>query len=146
MAEAVTAMLEQNQIRGKVADIEDRYVLVINKGEDDGVELGMIFSVMDPDGVPVVDPDTGDQLGKRPIERLRVKIIDVYPRFSRAATYRMTAGLGMFTTTASLAEVMEGIVPGRERIANQPSESESPSKRVVTVNIGDPVRQIGEPT
>lgn len=43
---------EHQQIRGKVADIEDRYVLVINKGENDGVELGMIFSVMDPEGSP----------------------------------------------------------------------------------------------
>jgi hypothetical protein len=131
-------MPERSQVRGKVADIEDRYVLVINKGSDDGVEMGMIFAVMDREGAPVKDPDTGTELGRRPIELLRVKVIDVYPRFSRAATYRVTSPID-----GSITSFMQSW--GRARIANEQVDNGPTPESVVTVNIGDPVREIGGP-
>ncbi|NIL85511.1 hypothetical protein RhoFasGS6_02901 [Rhodococcus fascians] len=52
-------------IVGKVADIEDEYVLLINRGRAHGVESGMIFSIKDSEGLPVLDPDTQEEIGRR---------------------------------------------------------------------------------
>jgi len=137
-------MAERPQIRGKVADIEDRFILLINKGENDGVELGMIFAIMDPDGAPVIDPDTGDELGRRDTEKLRVKVIDVYPRFCRAETYRMTSPTGILGG-GNYGQITDFLstFSGRERIANQPPAREAqPTQAVVHVKIGDAVREI----
>lgn len=139
-------MSDHVQIRGKVADIEDRYVLVINKGSADGVQIGTIFGIMDPDGAPVIDPDSGEELGRREVEKLRVKVIDVYPRFCRASTYRMVSPLmGSIGASRSLRNITDSL-GGREHIVNQrvSEAQDSATQAAVTVNIGDSVRQIGE--
>lgn len=122
-----------NGIVGKVADIEDEYVLLINKGRLDGVKSGMIFSIKDTDGVPVIDPDTNLELGRRYPEKLRVKVIEVENKYCRAATYRRISGVGLgggllasaFSTT-------------REKIA---ASAANPVK-IVEVNIGDAAREL----
>lgn len=74
-------------IKGKVAAIEDKYNVVINRGSVDGVKPGMVFVIEDPVGKEVKDPDTGDSLGYIPTEKIKVKVFDVQDRFSRAATF-----------------------------------------------------------
>lgn len=47
----------------KVAKVNDKYTLVLNKGEKDGVEVGqrvLIYSV----GDEIADPDTTESLGR----------------------------------------------------------------------------------
>lgn len=60
-------------IRAKVAKIVSEDELVINKGEFDGVEPGMIFAVKDERLEDIVDPDTGEDLGS--IDRPKIFIV-----------------------------------------------------------------------
>jgi hypothetical protein len=75
-------------IRGSVARIEDQYTLIINRGAAHGVKPDMIFAVMADGGDEIVDPENGEVIGELPIEKLRVKVFDVQPKYSRAATFR----------------------------------------------------------
>ncbi|MFF1571350.1 hypothetical protein ACFVWR_01280 [Leifsonia sp. NPDC058292] len=47
-------------IHAKVAQLLTSTDLVINRGSEDGVEVGMKFAVMDPLGRDIKDPETGD--------------------------------------------------------------------------------------
>jgi hypothetical protein len=74
-------------IEGSVARIEDQYTLIINRGSDHGVAVGLEFAVMADDGDPIVDPETGDVIGELPTEKLRVRVFEVQPKYSRAETF-----------------------------------------------------------
>lgn len=143
-------------ISGKVAEILDRYTLAINRGSDDGVQAGMIFAVMGSGG-DIIDPETKKSLGPRPIEKLRVRVIDVYEKFSVAETYRIITpqslsdyvrGLG-FAPDSDLVHEMQAAVgiqqgPERERVAGAPDPKEAkPRSSRVNVQVGDTVREIG---
>ncbi len=139
----------QQPITGKVADILDRYSLVINRGQGAGVEVGMIFLVMGLGG-SITDPDTGEDLGPRPIEKLRVKVTDVHEKFSIAETYRIVTPP---TLTSFIQEVggiqpihdifLEQQRPQREYVAGAPSSREpTPMSPDVDVKVGDTVRQL----
>ena len=73
-------------IEGKVATILNTRELTINRGSLDGVEAGMRFKIVD-ENAAVIDPDTKEELGTIAREKIRVKVIDVQPRFSIAHTY-----------------------------------------------------------
>lgn len=70
-------------IIGKVADIVDRYSVLVNKGDEAGVEVGMIFSVIGATGTAVRDPETGEDLGTLPIEKARIRVTEVYSSSAR---------------------------------------------------------------
>lgn len=74
-------------IEGSVARIEDQYTLIINRGSEHGVARGMEFAVMADDGDQIIDPETGDVIGELPTEKLRVRVFEVQPKFSRAETF-----------------------------------------------------------
>jgi hypothetical protein len=141
-------------ITGKVADVLDGYTLIINKGADDDVKVGMIFIVLGFGG-DVIDPDSGKSLGPRPVEKLRVKVREVYPQFSLAETYRIVPPTSvsdmlknMPSVNANWEATQRAIGVGRysaerERIADAPTPGESvPTHPLVHVMIGDTVRQL----
>lgn len=64
-------------ITGKVAGILTRRELLINRGEADGVEVGMRFAVLNRQGIDVKDPDTGEVLGSAEIIKTVVKIVRI---------------------------------------------------------------------
>lgn len=78
-----------------------------------------------------MDPETNMELGRRHPEKLRVKVIEVEDRYSRAATYRRVSNLQM----TGLASVLGA---SRERIA---ADATRPVK-IVTVDIGDTAREL----
>lgn len=123
------------EIVGQVADVEDEYVLIINRGRHQGVRTGMIFSIKASDGVPVIDPETNIELGRRYPEKLRVKVIEVEDRYCRAATYRRISGVqlggGLLASAFSTT---------REKI----SASANNPVRVVEINVGDTARELPE--
>lgn len=100
-------------IEGSVARVEDQYNLIINRGSEHGVEVGMEFAVMSDDGDEIIDPETGDVIGELPSEKLRVRVFEVQPKFSRAETFVHVAqppvvwptppSLGLATTLTSPA-------------------------------------------
>ena len=72
-------------IRGVVADIIDKYTLVINKGELDGVEEGMEFIVYEI-GETIYDPTTKKSLGKIELVKGKVEISNVQEEMSTAVS------------------------------------------------------------
>lgn len=73
-------------LKGKVAAILNERDLVVNLGSEAGVAEGMKFRVMGPDK-DIIDPGTAERLGSIPWEKIRVKIIEVNPRYSVGSTY-----------------------------------------------------------
>ncbi|WP_141120206.1 hypothetical protein [Mycobacterium malmoense] len=141
-------------IAGKVAEIIDRHTLIINRGEDHGVTSGMIFRVMGMGG-DVIDPETGDSLGPKPFEKLRVKVTEVYPKFCVAETYRIVTPPVKFheflgTTHLTIDELnrlspnpLREFSPTREHIiGGKKPEDPTPTSPAVSVRVGDTVRQL----
>lgn len=75
-------------ITGKVAAIEDKYSVVINRGSIHNVREGMVFAIEDPKGREIVDPDDPNvTLGHLPVEKIRVRVTSVLEKMCRAETF-----------------------------------------------------------
>lgn len=87
-------------MNGQVALIEDDYTLVINRGAQAGVTPGMVFAVHADSDQVITDPESGRELGRLVREKLRVRVFDVQPLFSRAHTFARTDDFyGLFQAT-----------------------------------------------
>ena len=73
-------------IEGKVARLLNERDLAINRGANAGVKEGMKFKVVEG-LMPVEDPDSGEELGSLNREKIRVKVVEVQPKFCIAKTY-----------------------------------------------------------
>jgi TolB-like protein len=62
----------------------------LNRGEGGGLEVGMVLDVY-AEGKDVIDPDTGETLGAEEVKIGRIKVIEVLPRFSKAAVVEASA-------------------------------------------------------
>ena len=130
-------------IQGKVAAILNTRDLVINKGEYDGVSEGMLFQVTQPD-VPINDPDSGVELGVLVRDKIKVRVVEVYPRFSVAKTYETySAHIPSVYEQAEAASRVRTVTRVR-KIIIEPEEQKTVTIGVEgsTVSIGDPVIQI----
>lgn len=76
------------RIEGQVAGILNNRELVINRGVRSGVEIGMRFAVLAPEGIGIKDPVTGESLGDVERPKILVKVTQVQDRMSVATTYR----------------------------------------------------------
>lgn len=93
--------MTEHTLSGQVALIEDDYTLVINRGAEAGVEPGMVFAVHSESDQVITDPESGRELGRLTREKLRVRVFDVQPLFSRAHTFARTDDFyGLFQATA----------------------------------------------
>ena len=77
-----------NKIKGKIAELLDERRIVINKGSQDGVSLGMYFQIFSPETTTVKDPDSGIQLGSAMIPIMQVQVVHVDTKLCVAATFR----------------------------------------------------------
>lgn len=94
-------MKHGHTLSGQVALIEDDYTLVINRGAEAGVVPGMVFAVHSDSDQVITDPESGRELGRLTREKLRVRVFDVQPLFSRAHTFARTDDFyGLFQATA----------------------------------------------
>ena len=75
-------------IRGKVAKILSDREVALNIGQQQGVQVGMLFAITDPIGDNITDPDTGEDLGCVYLPKTQVKVTEVSDKLSVAATYR----------------------------------------------------------
>lgn len=75
------------RITGQVALIEDDHTLVINRGTESGVAVGMVFAVNSSTGPVITDPESGRELCRLSQEKLRVRVFDAEPLFARAHTF-----------------------------------------------------------
>ncbi len=80
----ITATIAARPWTPKIALVQDGETVIINGGRDRGVRTGGIYEVFEI-GSPIIDPDTGDQLGHQPGKTIgHVRISRVRPRYSRA--------------------------------------------------------------
>ena len=75
-------------IRGKVARVLSTREVALNKGEADGVRIGMIFKILSSKGSEITDPDTGEIIGSVDLEKTSVKVKSVKDKVSVASTFR----------------------------------------------------------
>ena len=78
--------VETQIIQGSVARILNERELVINRGTEQGIQDGMKFRILE-DTYHIIDPETNEPLGSMTREKIRVKIVDVQPKFSVGRTY-----------------------------------------------------------
>ncbi|WP_435742902.1 hypothetical protein [Microbacterium sp. PMB16] len=62
--------------------------LVINRGDADGVKVGMIFSVLNRKGIDILDPETREPLGDIEWPKVQVKVVRVDPGLCVARTFK----------------------------------------------------------
>lgn len=86
-----------DRIEGKVARILTDRRLVVNRGSDDGVQVGTRFAILSSREVDIVDPDTGQKIGSVDVARTVVKVVSVDARMSIARTFRSVRSAGIFS-------------------------------------------------
>jgi hypothetical protein len=99
-----------DRIKGKIAAILSKTEVVINRGEDDGVTRGAIFYVYSLIG-PILDPDTGEELGEIPRIWGEIEVSVVEDRFSVAKTRYKTveSPLNILAKSPSYLDLFSGL-------------------------------------
>ena len=134
-------------IRGKVARIMNSRELVINKGSNDGVEVGMRFMIIDRTGENITDPDTGKIIGSLQKPKVEVEVTQIGELIAVAHTYkyRMTNVGGMgFGGAGQIAKMFSPPKFKREyeTLKSDDQDWEPLSEEDSYIQVGDPVVQI----
>lgn len=130
-------------IRGTVAALLNERELVINRGSEHGVAVGMKFRVMTKDDVVVDDPETGEPLGSIMRIKVRVRADSVQDHMTICKTYETVGGSllsrSIFDTgLAGGAPKPRTLRTGDQGFLPPIAEKES------YVEVGDPVEEILE--
>jgi hypothetical protein len=76
---------------------------VINRGSDQGVQVGMRFAVLNRKCHNVVGPKTGESLGSVEVEKVLVKVVRVEPKLAVGVTFRnFRSGFGAATLSTNV--------------------------------------------
>ena len=133
------------RIEARVARILSARELVLNKGSDDDVNVGMRFAILNSKGTDIVDPESGEVLGSVEVEKTLVKVVRIYDRLSVARTFRtfhtpggaLYSGVGAFTAlTRPPTTTVESLETDEQRLKDELDEEDS------YVKIGDLAVQI----
>jgi len=128
------------RIEARVAEILNARELVLNKGEADGVKVGMRFAILNRKGADIRDPETNEVLGSVEVEKALVKIVRVHDQLSVGRTFRTISFGGVLGAlsglTATSRNVPETLKTDERTFQQELDESESYVKR------GDPAVQI----
>jgi|GEM_PF-794261 len=134
-----------SKITGLVADLIDDRTLVINKGTNDGVAIGMLFMVYDATGKVVKDPTSGDELGKIKLPKIEVKVIHVEEKYCLAETHKYkevnVGGVNPLLGTANLFSPPK-YVKQYETFDIEEKTKRQLDKEKSIVKIGDAVEQV----
>lgn len=130
-------------IEGRVAAVLTRRELVLNVGSDQGVTKGMKFAVLNQNGLSIRDPDTGEELGSVPIEKVLVETVRIQPKLCVARTFRKfrknvggSLPSSVLFGPAKYVEEYESLLLEDKPSAEMLDEADS------YVKVGDPVRQV----
>jgi len=137
------------ELRGKVVKLLTSREVVINLGEKDGVKKGMIFAVLDPNGIDIVDPDTGESLGSIERVKVKLKITQVGERISVASTYRKRkvniGGTGFdFSSMLRSLDAPPQYVYKYETLKTKDKPWEEIKEEDSYVKVGDPVKLLDD--
>ena len=134
-------------VRGKVARIVNSRELIINRGSQSGVTLGMRFAVLNPAGEAVRDPDTGGIIGSLQRPKVQVEVVQLSDQMAVAQTYRHHsvniggAGVGQLGEIARLFAAPH-VVRRFETLKASDYDWEPLTEEQSIVKVGDPVVQI----
>lgn len=135
--------MQRPRIEAVVAQILTERELALNKGKQDGVEIGMRFVVLNRRGRDILDPVTGQSLGSVELEKAIVKVVRVYDKLAIARTFRTYENQRKFLLPAEFLglsdvrrERVETFRTDERKLRDELSEEES------FVKIGDPALQI----
>lgn len=134
-------MTNDSPLTGAVAKVASNRTVVLNRGSEDGVQLGDRFQILSKDGEKIIDPETQEVLQEIPYEKARVEVEELYERASVAKTYETRFTGGGLTASASLSELFG---PRREVYKTFDAEitPEKETDKDMTVRLGDPVRRL----
>ena len=138
-------MNEREPIRGRVAKILNSRDLVINRGERDGVSVGMRFAVLDPNAENITDPDTGEALGSIDRPKIQVEVFKVDERLALAHTFRQfQRNVGGTGTFMGLQRALQPprYVTRYETLKTDEATWEDLDESKSIVKTGDPVVEI----
>ena len=129
-----------DRIEGRVAELIDDQTLVINRGSDHGVQVGMRFAILNPRGAEIKDPDTNEVIGSVEIEKVIVKVVRVEPKLAVARTFRTFRTPGIFNIPSF------GGGTRRETLrTDQSTYKEELDPKDSYIKLGDPaVRVVGD--
>lgn len=124
-----------DRIEGKVAQLIDTQSLVINRGSEHGVGVGMRFAVLNPRGAEIKDPDTNEVIGSVELEKVIVKVVRVETRLAVARTFRTfrTGGMWLPSISGTRRETLR---------TDQTTYREELDPKDSYVKVGDPVVQV----
>lgn len=132
------------RIEAKVAGVLSRRELALNKGDADGVEVGMRFAILNGNGIGLTDPDTGEPLGSVEVPKTIVKVVRLDgDHLAVARTFRTLPGTGTVGMLAGLTSGsparLETLRLGEAPLREEMSEEDSIVKRgdVAIQTFGD---------
>ena len=138
-------MSEKQRIEGKVARVLTARDLVLNRGQVDGVIVGMRFAILNRKGADIKDPDSGETLGSIELPKTFVKVVSVKDHLAVARTFRefRTKG-GPLWNIGALGPVLDN--PPQTRVETLKTDEtlveEEISDTDSYVKIGDPAVEI----
>lgn len=140
-------MNEPPTLTGAVAAVLNDRELALNIGAEAGVREGMRFQVLEKERL-ITDPTTREELGRVQREKVKIKVVEVHPRFSVARTFETypaqpglaTAGLWAARNLAAVIGSEPEIRVRTLRHQDRPSGFSEISESASYVQIGDPVR------
>ena len=136
-------MDDQSKITGKVARVLSARELVINRGSRDGVVNGMRFVVLDPKGIDIKDPDTGQVIGSVAHPKARVQVVEVHERVAVAKTYERRESPGGATSgIMGVAKLFEPRRSQWQTFRTDEAAWEEIDETKSLVKSGDPVEQL----
>lgn len=121
-------------IEGKVAEVIDIYTVVINRGNEHGVEEDMRFVIYEL-GEEIKDPDTDESLGKFEYVKAKVRVTNVNEKFSTATTCEADTSPALMGLRGLLGQQCQILPLDKEMKEKMPNYNP-------TVNIRDLVKQI----
>lgn len=133
-------------LKGLVATILNSREVAITIGRDHGVTHGMLFSVLSGVPLEVKDPQSGEVLDTVDREKIRVRAIEVRPKITVCATYRIVSKPGGSLYPGSLSRINELMSPPKRVVEtlriDDASTPEPLPESESYVKIGDRVIQI----
>ncbi len=102
-------------IAGRVARLVSDDELIINRGSADGVELSMVFDIVDERTREVPDPDTGENLGAIDRIKTRVSITSIGEHIATAKPVRIPSAA---SSISSLTAILSGGGPRQSSLTS----------------------------
>lgn len=135
-------MLNDDLIRGKVAQVVSDREVILNKGQNDGIREGMYFHLLERESVDITDPDNPDNvLGTVRKVKLAVEAVEVTERLTLARTF-LTRSVNVGGTGIDAAKLFPSMRPPKyieevQSFKNDDENSLAKASQKPVVSIGD---------